>query len=119
MDLSVVAAHRTGAGPDVVGDDPVGAFARRLAVAFSTRFSVSAAKPMTRHGRLRARLGNGREDVGVQRELELCLDLVLLLELLRRLVGGAPIGDRGGANGDVGGQRRLAWRPTSHAPFRP
>ena len=105
MDLGVVAAHRPGAGPDIVGDDPVRALGAAFGRGVLDQFSVSAAKPMTRRGRL----GPGLEMVarmsGFSASLSSASTWFCFFSLCGDFVGGAPIGDGGGANGDVGGQR--------------
>jgi len=53
-DRVAVAAHDAALDRDVVGEDPVAALAVELCLGVSMMCSVSAAKPMTRRGRLLA-----------------------------------------------------------------
>ncbi len=85
----------------------------RFSWAWRTMSCVSAAKPMTRPGRRLAGLGHGREDVGVLGEPQGGRRSVLL-DLLRRGVGDAPVGDGSGEDRDIDRQRGLARR--QHVP---
>ena len=108
MDLRVVAAHGARARPDVIGDDPVRSFSPALGVRVLNQILGLGGKA---DDEARAR-APGFESVGenvrVERQREHGLGaLVRLLELMRRIVGRAPIGDSSGADRNVGGERGL------------
>ena len=95
-------------GPDVVGDDPVGSLARALGDGVLDQILGLGGKADDEARALRPGLRDRGENVRVERQREHGLGaLVRLLELLRRIVGRAPIGDSSGANRDVGGERGL------------
>ena len=106
MHLRLVAAHGAGPRPHVVGDDPVCALGAALGGGVGDQVLGLGGKADDEARTLGAGSCDRGEDVRVLGKLQRRLAaLVLLLELVGRLVGCAPIGDGSGADGDVGGKR--------------
>ena len=102
----MIAAHRAGSGPDVIGDDPVGTFGAAFGNRIVDQILGLGGKADDEARPLAARLGEGGQNVRILFELERSFaSRLLLLQLLRGLVGGAPIGNGCGTYRDVGGER--------------
>src|SRR5206468_278947 len=102
MHLVGVAAHDAGGGADVVGDDPVAAFAVALGGGVLDDALGLGGEADHQAGAAWPGLGEGGEDVRVGDEGERRAGVAsVLLDLLVRGFGDAPIGDGGGADGDV------------------
>src|SRR6476646_1710447 len=102
MHLRLVAAHGAGPRPHVVGDDPVGALGAALSGGVGDEVLGLGGEADDEARTLRVKARERGEDVRVLGELQHGLAFALLLELVGRLVGCAPIGDGGSANGDIG-----------------
>ena len=106
-----VAAEHAGFRRHVIGDDPVAAFVREFFLGMRrSTCSVSAAKPITSAGRLPARFATVARMSGfsVSASGGALPPLFLIFCVLR--LRDAPVGDGGGEDRDVGGQRLLHRR---------
>ena len=120
MDLRVVAAHGAGPRPDVVGDDPVGSLGAALGGGVLDQVLGLGGKADDEARPLGAGLGDGRQNVGVLRELE----LRPRRPRVPSSASAAPRRRRANRR-----RRRRKWRcrrearqarrPASHAPSRP
>ena len=108
-----VAAHDSGFGRDVIGEDPVAAFLQELRLGVGDDMIGLGGKTDDKARTAGLAMGDGGQNIGIFHQLDgrrpaVLLDLVLT-HLLR-----TPVGDGGGEHGDIGRQRLLDRR--QHLP---
>ncbi len=105
-----LAAHDAARGRDIVGDDPIAAFARALFLRMGEDILGLGGKAHDERRPVVLPCAEGSENVGIFDEGDGGLRRRGFLELLVGRMIGAPVGDRGGADRDVDGQRVFAGR---------
>ena len=109
MDGIALAAEDAARRRDVIGQDPVAAFLAALGLRIGDDILGLGGEADHQFRPAVAGFGQRREDVGILDQFQRGQRSGLFLQLRGRGVG-APIGDRGGTNRDIGRQRSLACR---------
>ena len=100
-----VAAHDAGLRRNVVGEDPVAALPGELHLGIGDDVVGFRGKSNDERRAAGFAVGDGRKDIRILDQRERRRAALLFLDLACARALGAPIGDRGGEDGDIGRQR--------------